>query len=120
MQVAWMFVVAVLVTGCVSQGVKVREATELTPAQRTVIEEAIRLRLKDPNTARFGGFKARMAPDHGMIVCGTVNARKSYGGYSGSTTFFGVLRETAFTDVDMDGPGSQGASNRCAQAGLGS
>ena len=120
MRGAWIVVVAVLLTGCVSKGVKVREATELTPAQRTVIEEAIRLHLKDPDAARFGWFKAGMAPDHGMIVCGTVNARKSYGGYSGSTTFFGVLRGTVFTDVDLDGSGSQGASNKCAQAGLGS
>ena len=118
MQGAWIVVVAVLLTGCVSQGVKVREATELTPAQRTVIEEAVRLHLKDPGPARFGAFKAGMAPDHGMIVCGTVTARKSYGG--GGSTFFGVLRGTAFTDVDMDRPGSQGASNSCAQAGLGS
>ena len=117
MQGAWIVVVAVLLAGCVSKGVKVREAPELTPAQRTVVEEAIRLHLKDPDPARFGGFKAGMAPDHGMIVCGTVNARKSYGG---SATFFGVLRGTAFTDVDMDRPGSQGASNKCAQAGLGS
>ena len=117
MQGVWMFGVAALLTGCVSQGVKVREAAELTPAQRTVIEEAIRLHLRDPGTARFSRFKARMAPDHGMIVCGTVDARQSYGG---STTFFGVLRGTVFTDVDLDGSGSQGASNKCAQAGLGS
>lgn len=113
---------AITIAGCASQGVKVTELTDLTAAQRAVIEDAIRLHLKDPELARFSNFKAGSAPE-GTTVCGTVNAKNSYGGYTGGATFFGVLRGSVFTDIDIDevGPkGSRWASNKCAQVGLGS
>lgn len=111
-----------MLSGCASPGARVTEAIDLAPAQRAAIEDGIKARLKDPESARFGAIKAGRAPD-GVTVCGQVNAKNSFGGYTGMETFYGVLRGTTFTEVDLDesGPkGSRWASNKCAQVGLGS
>lgn len=39
--------------------------------------------LKDPDSARFGTF----ARGKGSVICGQVNARNSFGGYSGMSAF---------------------------------
>lgn len=63
-------------------------------AERGIAERAKTLatkkmleRLKDPDSARFGpSIYARASCDEGAyeIVCGSVNARNSYGGYTGT------------------------------------
>lgn len=48
-------------------------------AARTVVLAA----LKDPSSAQFGPASVRLVGDSGTAVCGTVNARNSFGGYAG-------------------------------------
>ncbi len=111
---------AVLLSGCAGTGNKVTASADLTPAQRATIEAAVRVQLKDPESARFGEFKAGRAAD-GMTVCGQVNGKNSFGGYGGMSTFFGSLRGGTFTEIEIDEPGgSRWGSNKCAQVGLGS
>ena len=122
MRRAWIVVAAaLLVAGCTtSEGMKVRETTELTPDQRTVIEQAVRLQLKDPESARFGDFTAGLSSE-GVTVCGIVNAKNSLGGYTGGVRFFGVLKGTTFTDVTIDSAGADDipiARLRCRKVGL--
>ena len=113
-------VIGVGLSGCAGTGNKVAESVELSPTQRAAIEAAIRVRLKDPESARFGEFKAGRAPE-GITVCGQVNAKNSLGGYTGMSTFFGSLRGDAFIEIEMDeAGGSRWGSNKCAQVGLGS
>jgi hypothetical protein len=120
MRTAFLIVTAFVLLGCAGTGNKVTASADLTPAQRATIEAAIRVRLKDPESARFGEFKAGRAED-GMTVCGQVNGKNSYGGYGGMSTFFGSLRGATFTEIEMDEPGgSRWGSNKCAQVGLGS
>lgn len=64
----------------------------LTVADRAVIEAGVRSRLKDPDSAKFRGLVAGMPPDKsGIFVCGWVNAKNSFGGYTGDRPFGGVF-----------------------------
>ncbi|MCG8272376.1 hypothetical protein MIC97_12785 [Aquamicrobium sp. NLF2-7] len=63
----------------------------VSPAIAERVKEGIAAILKDPESARFGDFTAAMTPDGAIYVCGTVNARNSFGGYAGSSPFVGVL-----------------------------
>lgn len=68
---------------------------ELTTAQRAAIENAVKVTLKDPDSARFSRFKARKAfmPGNRVAIqaCGFVNAKNSFGGYTGASPFAGAF-----------------------------
>ncbi len=58
---------------------------DIIPPDKGVVERAkssVKEQLKDPESAQFK-IKAAAGP----IVCGTVNAKNSYGGYVGATRF---------------------------------
>jgi len=49
-------------------------------------KDAVKLDLKDPESAKFTGMKIKKYGE-GRLVCGHVNAKNSYGGYVGSKAF---------------------------------
>jgi len=58
---------------------------------RAVIEaakKAISVQLKDPYSAKFEGIYVKSMEDGSPIVCGTVNAKNSYGAYGGMKEFY--------------------------------
>jgi hypothetical protein len=59
-----------------------------TPSALTIAREGLLRTLKDPESAKFGPM--RVSRD-ARAVCGSVNAKNSYGGYSGSQDFLYVL-----------------------------
>lgn len=61
------------------------------------VKEAVRTQLKDPYSAQFANIKTLDTPA-GTTVCGEVNAKNSFGAYSGNAKFFGVAHD--------DGPAS--------------
>ena len=61
---------------------------DLSTEEAETVKAAITKRLKDPDSAKFGALAAVKYRD-GIIVCGTVNAKNSYGGYSGASPFVG-------------------------------
>lgn len=65
----------------------------LSERDKAAVESAIRNELKDPDSAKFKDFVARAdATSRGTFhVCGLVNAKNSFGGYSGFTIFYTVL-----------------------------
>ena len=65
-------ITSLLTTGC-GQQAKVDE-----------VKEAVRDRLKDPNSAQFSNVKVVEG-----LVCGEVNAKNSFGGYAGRQRFWG-------------------------------
>lgn len=99
---------------------------ELTPAQRAAIEKAVTAGLKDPESARFSRFKARKVfmPGNKVAIqaCGFVNARNSFGGYTGAGPFAGafpyddhtMFRVTSRREQDFAPAVAEG----CAQMGL--
>lgn len=91
-------------------------SAEAPPAKNTIIpliEGQIRSRLKDPQSAQFswpnefvaGQHQPLMAkPIYGWVTCGTVNARNSYGGYTGPQAVLVVTRNNQVLFMDMDSP----------------
>jgi hypothetical protein len=80
------------VAGVDSPGVpEVVKAIELTPVQVTNLQKGIRDSLKDPESARFGMHKAGLDAKGNLFVCGLVNAKNSYGGYTGMSPYNGMF-----------------------------
>lgn len=55
----------------------------LSPAEKADIESRVIAKLKDPNSAKFGPLIAGKDKDGSLVACGTVNAKNSFGGYTG-------------------------------------
>jgi len=96
----------------------------LTVAQKVAVEAAVRSSMKDPDSARFGGFVAGKSKDGTITVCGWVNAKNSFGGYVGKMPFMGSVTAGAapkfayaewWTGASDDGKSSM---QTCAAHGL--
>jgi hypothetical protein len=69
---------------------------------KAVAEKAVTARLKDPDSARFSGLRVVSGePDakgyRHVFVCGSVNAKNSFGGYGGDARFVVERFETGDT-----------------------
>ena len=90
-------VVSLVLVGCTTAEqspppvVKATTPRALTSAEKAVVEEGVRKSLKDPNSAMFGPMAAAQEDEKNTWVCGYVNARNSYGGYTGDKPFMGGL-----------------------------
>lgn len=90
----WIGVLAVAAMCSTSAAAGEPSAEEITLIRRGVVDH-----LKDPESARFG--KLVVGPNRkesGAVVCGQVNARNSFGGYTGMQPFMGFM-----------GPGKDGS-----------
>lgn len=81
------------------------------------VQDGVRKSLKDPSSAEFGSYKATrsLGPDGAIVVCGTVNAKNSFGGYTGHLPYGGMLAEIgpggavrAFRPFGFASPGKNG------------
>ncbi len=70
------------------------------PARKAAAEHAVLKHLKDPGSASFRGLFVSWLSG-GPIVCGYVNAKNSFGGYTGFTRFVAAGSDTAFLESDM-------------------
>lgn len=78
--------------GPASRGEPVGAPYQLTASESKLIEDGVRDALKDPNSAMFGQMVAVRVPGDDMTtVCGYVNAKNSFGGYTGDKPFMGML-----------------------------
>lgn len=66
-------------------------------------KEKIRAMLKDPDSAIFSDLITTIAPDNKnkLGICGNVNAKNSYGGYTGKTAFTVIEGEPHMWDKDL-------------------
>lgn len=88
----WVIALGCLVSSAAAQEVPPTDPVRLTPRQVEAVKNGVRDGLKDPESARFGTFAAaRSRTDGAIMVCGFVNARNSYGGYTGRGYFIGVI-----------------------------
>lgn len=88
------FVAVATLTGCQTNSMPPPPATakySLNDAERAAVEKGVRASLKDPASAMFGGMIASDAGGGVKYVCGLVNAKNSFGGYTGNTSYLGVL-----------------------------
>ena len=67
-----------------SSGVGIDDSTLIEMALQQVRDS-----MKDPSSAQFEDVQA-VAYQDGKVVCGSVNAKNSYGGYVGFTPFVAV------------------------------
>lgn len=66
-------------------------------------KEAIASRLKDPNSVKFQGVYFSHPAGFPPLVCGQVNAKNSFGGYSGFQRFISAsTSELSFLESDME------------------
>ena len=75
----------------------------LSATQASKVKDGVTRVLKDPGSAVFGEMSAARHPDGKISVCGYVNARNSYGGYTGQQPFLGGLTPNEFIVVDIAG-----------------
>lgn len=74
----------------------------LTPQQVRQVQDGVLATLKDPDSARFDHIMAAQATSDGMLtVCGLVNAKNGFGGYSGNMPFVGFLVEKGFLLMNL-------------------
>ena len=62
------------------------EPVSLTDQQRQAVDTAIRDVMKDPDSVKIKNIVSTRR-DGTVFVCGAVNAKNSYGGYTGFTPF---------------------------------
>lgn len=61
--------------------------------QRAAIENAVKQNLKDPYSAMFPSMIAfRDQGSRAVHVCGVVNAKNSFGGYTGGKPFYALAK----------------------------
>lgn len=92
----------------------------LTPQQVEAVQAAFRRVLKDPESARFGGQVAGRDSKGVIWVCGTVNAKNSFGGYTGIKPYIaGVEGNLAkIGPVANDQVDAEFIENTCLAKGL--
>lgn len=76
---------ALLLAGCAGVD-KVGPEVPLPPAAQHVVAQSVAEQMKDPNSAEFRNWHA-FESQSGLLVCGEINARNSFGGYVGFTHF---------------------------------
>lgn len=81
-------IAALALGGCnltvpVPPSLKVASRVELNPAQLALMQAQVRASLKDPQSAQFGAHVAGANAEGVVMVCGLVNAKNAYGGYTG-------------------------------------
>ena len=116
------FVVAIV--GTVGFAELAEAADELTVAQEEQVLDGLREKLKDPNSAILGQIKVGTEEGGTIPICGFVNAKNSFGGYTGDKPFIGMLLlppTEIFFVLSIGGiePVSIAVNNTCKRYGLG-
>jgi hypothetical protein len=96
-------------------------------AALAAIEADLRLKLKDPESAMFS-WPNRMRPSiykpplggavAGWAACGTVNARNSYGGFTGPEPVIGIVNNGQVVLTKIDEGRYSLIADWCAKAGM--
>ena len=100
----------IALTGCMtpsSEGQPERsvELIKLSSSGVSSLQNAVRDVLKDPSSAQFGRYIAfNVTADDGttiMAACGYVNAKNSYGGYTGMTPYSALGADNVFVSASI-------------------
>lgn len=108
-----------------------RPPREVTPEERALIEVAVTEELKDPTSplfARsmqiFGSMLGEGTAIETWLVCGRVNAKNSYGGYTGQQSFLASLAaergrfDARLIDIASTDINRQLIGRICSEAGV--
>lgn len=64
----------------------------LDAKQTAALHAGVRKVMKDPESARFGRHVAGRDPEGTIVVCGMVNGKNSYGGYTGEKPYMAEIK----------------------------
>jgi len=126
--VKWLVAIALL-SGCVSVPLNPdAKPYTLTDSEQQIVEKSVKEVLIDPPSALFNDdFRAAKSTDGSIFVCGYVNAKNRFGGYTGNKMFTGIMnndpsgnRGTQFGVDLLEGPsyGRQIVINTCKKRGV--
>lgn len=108
------FIALIMLGSTLSQPAIARDLTDL---ERAVIADAVKAKLKDPESASFRWMPLVDPPAD--RYCGLVNAKNSYGGYTGFTPYLGVLLfdEDVLRGMVVMGIDNDATATVCVQSG---
>jgi hypothetical protein len=69
----------------------------LTPADTKMVKDVVLYQMKDASSTTFRNLGAVQKPDGSIGVCGEVNSKNSFGGYTGFTPFSGTISNGKFS-----------------------
>lgn len=79
--------------------------TKMAPSQIEAVKTGVRSSLKDPDSAKFGDMVAgrEQLTSKDLMVCGYVNSKNGFGGYTGQEIFMAQLQaDGAYKFIGMD------------------
>lgn len=93
---------------------------------KRIITDYSAARLKDPYSAQYNflnsptrGFIGLGGAKYGWAVCALINAKNSYGGYTGGKLSFFLIRNNVVIDASMgDNSGYSLAEGKCKGVGI--
>jgi len=90
-------ILALGLVGCVStQKETLSSPIELSEIQIKEIKSSVRAVLKDPDSARFGTIMGAKEPNDQIFACGYINAKNSFGGFTGERLFISASTSDGF------------------------
>jgi hypothetical protein len=91
---------------------------DLSPAEKTMLAHSLSDTLKDPDSAKFEWVPVKyVLGSHGTDYCGRLNAKNSYGGYTGFTTFHAIINLDDKGQYSTGRIDSEDATEKCARTG---
>jgi hypothetical protein len=94
---------------------------ELTPTQVAALEGKVKEKLKDPYSAVFGKRVAGRNELGSVVVCGQVNAKNGFGGYTGMSPYMAAISSAGAISVEVvssDAFSIRYVADLCSKQGL--
>jgi len=73
----------------------------LSAAEEKAVQDSVAAQLKEPLSAIFSGMVASKETNGSILVCGSVNAKNSLGGYTGMQPYYVALKNGVVAQVTM-------------------
>ena len=106
-----------LLAGCISSQIVSEKPAQLSKAQISQVEAAVKYSLIDPDSASFRNIRASDLTladgTNYRRVCGQVNSKNRMGGYAGFSTFKGNMQSGQFKLDYMDSVNDATATYAC-------
>jgi hypothetical protein len=111
-------IASLILTGCATVGPTTPYV--LSAADVETVESTIRYQMKDAASAQFRDLQGAKSASGDVLVCGWVNGRNSFGGYTGFMPFAGRLGGFGFSlgMLAADNADANVVAHQCRQAGL--
>lgn len=91
----------------------------LSSAEVQTVQSAIQYQMKEPTSAQFRDIQGAKLASGEVLICGWVNGRNSFGGYTGFMPFAGRLNGSfSLGLLAADNSDANVVAHQCRQAGM--